>query len=204
MNPSSAAFWNARYDVKDYIFGTQANLFLTSQATLIQPDMHTLAVADGEGRNSVWLAEKGAQVHAIDVSAVALKKAQNLAASRGVSIRFEEADLLKWHWPEARYDLVVAIFIQFASPLERIRLIAGIRQSLKPGGLLIMQGYTPRQIEFATGGPGSVENMYTRSLLQQWFGDWDIRHMHEHEDFISEGTHHHGMSALVDMVARKP
>ena len=204
MNSATADFWNARYAVADYIFGTAPNRFLASHADLIHPGMRALAVADGEGRNSVWMAEHGAQVHAVEVSSIALEKARALAQTRGVTIRFEEANLLTWHWPEAEYDLVVAIFIQFASPAQREPIIAGIRRALKPGGVLILQGYTPKQIEFATGGPGSAENMYTESLLREWFGDWQIRHLREHEDFISEGTHHHGQSALIDLIAQKP
>lgn len=203
-DPASADFWNARYANDDYIFGTAPNQFLASQADLIQPGMRAFAVADGEGRNSVWLAEHGAQVHAVEVSPLALAKARALAQTRGVNIQFEQADLLNWRWPEAEYDLVAAIFIQFASPAQRIPIIAGIRRALKPGGVLILQGYTPKQIEFATGGPASPENMYTESLLREWFGDWQIRHLREHEDFISEGTHHHGLSALIDLIAQKP
>lgn len=203
-NPASADFWNARYANDEYIFGTAPNQFLASQTELIQPGMRALAIADGEGRNSVWLAEHGARVHAVDVSPLALAKAQRLAQTRGVTIEFEQADLLNWHWPEAEYDLIAAIFIQFASPAQRIPMIAGIKRALKPGGVLILQGYTPKQIEFATGGPSSAENMYTESLLREWFGDWQIRHLREHEDFISEGTHHHGQSALIDLIAQKP
>jgi SAM-dependent methyltransferase len=165
--------------------------------------MRALAIADGEGRNGVWLAEQGVQVHAIDVSPPALEKARKLAAERGVTLETEQVDVLNWAWPEAAYDLVVAIFIQFAPPPERDRIIEGICRTLKPGGLLILQGYTPKQIEFATGGPGNPANMYTSELLREWFGDWDIQHLAEHESFISEGTHHHGMSALIDLVAKK-
>jgi ubiquinone/menaquinone biosynthesis C-methylase UbiE len=200
----SSDFWNARYATDDYIFGTAPNVFLASQAALIHPGMQALAIADGEGRNGVWLAERGAQVHAIDVSRVALGKARKLAAARGVTLEFEQADVLNWTWPEAIYDLVAAIFIQFAPPPERDRIIAGIRRTLKPGGLLILQGYTPKQIEFATGGPSNPANLYTADLLRTWFGDWDILHLNEHESVISEGSHHHGMSALIDLVARKP
>jgi len=204
MNPATAEFWNARYASDAYIFGTAPNQFLARQAKLIGVGMRVLAVADGEGRNSVWLAERGAQVHAVEVSPVALEKARALAKKRGVTVQFEQVDLLNWRWPDAEYDLVVAIFIQFASPEQREPIIAGIRRAVKPGGLLILQGYTPKQIAFATGGPSSAENMYTESLLREWFGDWQIRHLREHEDFISEGTHHHGQSALIDMIAQKP
>ena len=200
----SSDFWDARYATDDYIFGTAPNVFLASQAALIQPGMRALAIADGEGRNGVWLAEQGAQVHAIDVSPLALDKARKLAGERGVTLEIEQADVLGWTWPETAYDLIVAIFIQFAPPPERDRIVEGIRRTLKPGGLLILQGYTPKQIEFATGGPGNPANMYTAELLREWFGDWDILHLAEHESVISEGTHHHGMSALIDLVAKKP
>jgi SAM-dependent methyltransferase len=200
----SEQFWNERYSTDAYIFGTAPNVFLASQAALIHPGMQALAIADGEGRNGVWLAEQGVQVHAIDVSPVALEKSRKLAVERGVSLDLEQADVLNWDWPEAAYDLVAAIFIQFAPPPERERIIAGIRRTLKPGGVLVLQGYTPKQVEFGTGGPPHAANMYTADILRAWFGDWDILHLHEHESMISEGSHHHGMSALIDMVARKP
>lgn len=200
----SSAFWDERYSTDDYIFGTAPNRFLQSQAARIRPGMRALSIADGEGRNGVWMAEQGAQVHAVDVSPVALEKARKLAAARGVTLEFEQADILDWIWPDAAYDLVAAIFIQFAPPPERDRIIAGIRRCLKPGGLLILQGYTPKQIEFGTGGPPNPANMYTADLLRDWFGDWELLHLAEHESVISEGSHHHGMSALVDLVAQKP
>ncbi len=200
----SSTFWDERYAADHYIFGTDPNAFLASQAALIRPGMRALSIADGEGRNGVWLAEQGANVHAIDVSPVALDKARKLAAERGVELEFELADALDWNWPEAAYDLVAAIFIQFAPPPERDRIMAGIRRCLKPGGVLVLQGYTPKQLEYGTGGPPLAENMYTVDLLRDWFGDWDILHLSEHESMISEGSHHHGMSALIDLVARKP
>lgn len=200
----SSPFWDERYSTDAYIFGTAPNAFLASQAGLICSGMRALAIADGEGRNGVWLAEQGAHVHAVDVSPVALEKARKLAEERRVTLEFEQADVLNWDWPVETYNLVAAIFIQFAPPPERDRIIAGIRRTLKPGGVLILQGYTPKQVEFGTGGPPDAANMYTAELLRKWFGDWDIQHLREHESFIGEGTHHHGMSALIDMVAIKP
>ena len=200
----SSAFWNERYAAEHYIFGTAPNAFLASQAARVRPGMRALAIADGEGRNGVWLAEQGARVHSIDFSPAALEKAGRLAAQRGVTLDIEQADVLSWTWPEAAYDLVAAIFIQFVPSPERDRIIDGIRRTLKPGGVLILQGYTPKQIEYGTGGPPHAANMYTSDLLRSWFGDWDILHLVEHESFISEGSHHHGMSALIDLVARKP
>ena len=134
----SSTFWDERYRTDDYIFGTAPNVFLASQAALIRPGIRALAIADGEGRNGVWLAEQGARVHAVDFSTAALEKARKLAAARGVTLEIEQADILSWNWPEAAYDLVAAIFIQFAPPPERERIIAGIRRCLKPGGLLLL------------------------------------------------------------------
>jgi ubiquinone/menaquinone biosynthesis C-methylase UbiE len=200
----SFEFWNTRYATEAYVFGTAPNAFLASQAQRLKPGQRALAVADGEGRNGVWLAQQGLQVHAIDFSPVALAKAGRLAAERGVQVEFEQADLLYWRWPDAAYDVIVAIFIQFSPPPERDRIIEGIRRSLRPGGTLILQGYTPKQIEFGTGGPSNPANLYTRADLERWFGDWDMQHLADYEAYISEGTHHHGQSALIDLVAVKP
>jgi cyclopropane fatty-acyl-phospholipid synthase-like methyltransferase len=134
---------------------------------------------------------------------VALEKAERLAAERSAKLDFELADLLNWEWPESRYDVVVGIFIQFVGPELRAQMFEGMKCSLKPGGLLLLQGYTPRQLEYRTGGPSQVENLYTEALLREAFADMEMLHLAEHESFISEGTGHHGMSALIDLVARK-
>ncbi len=200
----SLEFWNTRYSTDEYVFGTAPNVFLASQAQALKPGQRALAIADGEGRNGVWLAQQGLRVHAIDFSPAALAKAAKLAAERGVTLELEQADVLAWAWPEAAYDVVVAIFIQFVPPPERDIIIEGIRRTLKPGGTLILQGYTPKQIEYGTGGPSNPANLYVEADLRRWFGDWTIAHLAEHESHISEGAHHHGRSALIDMVAIKP
>lgn len=201
----SIDFWQARYSAsEDYLFGTAPNAFLASQAARLKPGARALAVADGEGRNGVWLAEQGLVVHAVDAAPAALAKAAKLAAARGVTLSVETVDLLSWAWPQAAYDVVAAIFIQFAPPPARERLIAGLRASLAPGGVLLLQGYTPAQIALGTGGPSDPANMYTRADLERWFGDWRIEHLREHESVIHEGSGHDGRSALIDLVAVKP
>lgn len=197
-------FWDNRFSGPDYLFGTEPNAFLQSQGFRLPAKGRALAVADGEGRNGVWLARQGLQVHAIDFSSVALEKARRLAASQGVTLETEQADLSQWVWPEAAYDVVAAIFIQFANPELRARIFAGIRRALKPGGLLLLQGYRPEQLNYRTGGPSQVENLYTRGLLEQAFGDWEVLHLVSHDSVIHEGSGHDGMSALIDLVARKP
>jgi cyclopropane fatty-acyl-phospholipid synthase-like methyltransferase len=120
-----------------------------------------------------------------------------------VKLDFEVADLLNWEWGENRYDVVVAIFIQFATPEHRTLLFTNIKKCLKPGGLLLLQGYTPRQLEYKTGGPPVAENMYTEPFLRKAFADMEILHLLEHDGEINEGSGHKGMSALIDLVARK-
>ena len=166
--------------------------------------MSCLAVADGEGRNGVWLAEQGLDVLSVDSSSVALEKARQLAQKRGVSAKCEQVDLTQWSWGENRFDVVAAIFIQFAPPGLREQMFAHIKCCLKPGGLLLLQGYTPRQLHYRTGGPSQAENLYTETLLREAFADMEIIELREHDDIISEGAGHSGMSALIDLVARKP
>ena len=196
--------WDARYAGDAYLFGTEPNGFLASQHALLSPGMRCLAVADGEGRNGVWLAQQGLEVVSAEASPVALNKARKLAAQRGVAIDFRQVDLLQWDWGEACYDTVVAIFIQFTGPAERACMFAQIKRCLKPGGLLLLEGYTPRQLEYRTGGPSQVENLYTEAMLRDAFCDFEILHLREHDSDIREGSGHSGMSALIDLVARKP
>ena len=119
-------------------------------------------------------------------------------------MKFELVDIASWDWGENRFDLVAAIFIQFAPPGMREHMFAHIRRCLKPGGLLLLQGYTPRQLQYGTGGPSQAENLYTEALLRKEFASMEILHLREHDDIISEGSGHSGMSALIDLVARKP
>ena len=197
------SIWNERYAGDEYHFGTEPNAFLVSQQGLLKPGMSCLAVADGEGRNGVWLAAHGLDVLSVDSSSVAQEKAKNLAQQRGVSVKFEQVDLMQWAWGENRFDMVAAIFIQFAPPDLREQMFAHIKRCLKPGGLLLLQGYTPRQLHYRTGGPSQAENLYTEALLRNAFDDMQILHLREHDDIISEGSGHSGMSALIDLVARK-
>jgi cyclopropane fatty-acyl-phospholipid synthase-like methyltransferase len=195
--------WNQRYSSSEYFFGQQPNEFLRSQSHRLTPGQKVLALADGEGRNGVWLAKLGLDVLSVDISPIALEKAQRLAANRGVTITTEVADLATWDWGVERFDAIVAIFIQFAGPSLRTLIFERIKAALKTGGLLLLQGYTPKQLEFQTGGPPYVENMYTAQLLQESFAKMEILHLVEHDAILSEGVGHNGMSALVELVCRK-
>jgi SAM-dependent methyltransferase len=203
-NTGELDYWNERFGVEDYHYGTAPNAFLASQAHLLRPGMRALCVADGEGRNSVWLAEQGLDVTAFDFSPRGIAKARRLAAERGVAVHHRLADIYAWDWGAHAYDLVVAIFIQFSPPREREKVFAGLARALAPGGCLVLQGYTPRQLEYGTGGPPHAENMYTERLLRDAFCDLEILHLAELDDIVREGKRHNGMSALIDLVARRP
>jgi len=195
--------WETRFSPSGYVFGKEPNAFLKAQARRLRPGQLALSVADGEGRNGVWLAEQGLDVLAIDFAPAALAKAHALAQERHVTLRTEVADLTKWRWPEAAFDVVVAIFIQVVFPAERAMLFANLKRTLKLGGLLLMQGYRVEQLVYGTGGPPEPERLYTRALLEEALGDMAELEIREHDSAISEGTGHVGMSALIDLVAKK-
>jgi SAM-dependent methyltransferase len=195
--------WEARFKGPGYHFGTEPNAFLKSKAGLLKPGQKALSIADGEGRNGVFLAGLGLDVLAIDFSPSALKKAQALANERGVALRTELADLETWTWPDATYDVVAGIFFQFLVPASRTRVFASIKRALKPGGLVLIEGYGLKQLEYKTGGPGVADQLYTRPMLQDAFGDFASLEITEYDAALSEGDHHVGMSALVDLVGRK-
>lgn len=197
--------WDRRFaEADDYLFGRLPNRFLAQQAHRLRPGQGVLCLADGEGRNGVFLAERGMEVLSVDISPVAQAKGRRLAAERGVELRFEEANLATWNWPLAAFDAVVAIFIQFAGPSLRSRIFKAMKDALRPGGLVILQGYRPEQLDYKTGGPPDVENLYTETLLREAFAGMEILHLHSHDEDIREGSAHVGMSALIDLVARKP
>lgn len=200
-NPAQT--WDARYGAPEYLFGTEPNAFLASQRHRLPSGGRALAVADGEGRNSVWLARQGLAVDAFDVSAVGVEKARRLAADAQVEVNFHVCDCDAWDWRPQAYDLVAAIFVQFADPALRARLFANIIATLRPGGILVLQGYTPKQLEFNTGGPGRLDHLYTEEMLRSAFATLDIVELQAYEAHLEEGKRHSGPSALVGMVARK-
>ena len=197
--------WDTRFSAPGYLFGTAPNAFLKSKAGLLKSKApgRALSIADGEARNGVFMAEQGLDVLSLDGSSVAQEKAHTLAKERGVKLRLALADLTTWTWPEAEYDVIAGIFFQFTLPEERTRIFASIKRALKPGGLLLIQGYRPKQLEYKTGGPPEVERLYTREMLEQAFGDLASLDIQEYDSVISEGAAHAGMSALIDLVGRK-
>jgi SAM-dependent methyltransferase len=196
--------WNDRYDSPDYLFGTDPADFLRREAGRIAPASDVLCLADGEGRNSVFLAGLGHRVVAMEPSEIALGKARALAARQGVSVHQHMVSVEDWDWVPAAFDAVVGVFIQFAGPDLRAEIHAGIARTLRPGGLVLLHGYARAQIAHGTGGPRTVENLYAADDLAADFPGWEVLVAAEYEADLAEGTRHVGRSALVDFVARKP
>ena len=195
--------WNQRFAQDGYLFGEHPNQYLVQQAAHLRPG-RALAVADGEGRNGVWLAEQGLTVDAFDFSPVALDKARAMAQARGVQVNGVCSDWQGFDWQPEAWDNVVAIFVQFATPAERTQLFARMHAGLKPGGTLVIQGYGYDQLRYNTGGPGKREHLYDEALLRQAFAGYEVLDLRTYEADLAEGSGHHGRSALVGLTARKP
>ncbi|MFA7324090.1 MAG: class I SAM-dependent methyltransferase [Candidatus Nanopelagicales bacterium] len=214
MSQEEIQMWDTRFSQDAYLFGTEPNDFLTRHAHLITPGGRVLAVADGEGRNGVWLAEQGFAVHAIEGSRIAIEKSTALAQSRSVglasavthlepgSLFNDPVDVMNWNWPVSEYDAVVAIFIQFAKPPERAQLFAYMAKALKPGGVLLLEGYHHRQMQYGTGGPKVLDQLYDEALLQASFTALKIESLVDYEVEMNEGDGHNGISSLIDLIAR--
>ena len=202
--PDPARTWNARFEGDGFHFGTEPNAWLAEHAHRLAPGGRVLCVADGEGRNSVWLARRGHSVAAFDIADVGVAKARRLAQDAGVAVDFAVADCDGYGWQGGAFDAVVAIFVQFADPAARARLFARMAECLRPGGLLVLHGYTPKQLEYKTGGPPFASHLYTPELLREAFADLEIVELREYEAELAEGQGHRGRSALIGLVARRP
>lgn len=195
--------WDARYSREGYLFGTEPNRFLARCRPLLPEGGRVLCVADGEGRNGVWLAGQGFAVDAFDPSPVAVAKARRLAAVRGVALSLAVADVDGWAWPADRYDAVAAIFVQFAPPEMRRRMFGRIHRALRPGGLLLLEGYGRDQLRFGTGGPRVPDQLYTEEALREELAGFAIERLDAYVAEVQEGPAHSGTSALIDVVARR-
>jgi SAM-dependent methyltransferase len=197
-------FWNERFDKTEFIFGKEPNEYLVEKThQYLKSKDRVLCIADGEGRNGVWLAKQGMQVVGFDASDIALAKAKQFAHDNQVEVEYSFSDTDSFAWQENTYDAVIGIFIQFADPAMRARIFQQAYKATKPGGLFILQGYTPKQLDYKTGGPSLIEHLYTEELVKDLAKDFGILEMVSYEKELSEGPRHAGMSALLGLVARK-
>ena len=206
MFSHNSQFWDKRYGEAGYAYGTQANQFLIEQQDRFEPGMKTLVVGDGEGRNGVWLASQGLNVLSIDISLVGLQKAEALATQHQVTIQTECADLTSWQWPKATYDLVVAIYLHF-DPKVRQRMHRSMLEALKPDGLLILEAFNPKQLEYQTkydsGGPKTPKMLYAPEMLQQDFEGGKILELTEAVTELKEGQYHRGKASVIRLILQQ-
>lgn len=195
--------WDERYGSDEFVFGTEPNDFLREVAGQIPPNSEVLCLADGEGRNGVYLATHGHRVTAIDQSKVGLTKAQNLAGQRQVELETIVADLAAYDLGLGRWDCIVSIFFHIPPALQQV-IYPKVIAALKPGGVLILESYIPRQLEFKTGGPPTAENMLTAEIAERAFASLNIERCEELERDVVEGFGHTGHAAVLQFLARKP
>jgi len=197
-------FWNERFNKEEFIFGKEPNEYLALQTrNYLKPNAKVLCIADGEGRNGVWLAKQGMQVVGFDTSDIALKKAKQFARDNQVEVEYSFSDTDSFDWQANAYDAVIGIFIQFADPQMRERIFQQTHKALKPGGIFILQGYTPKQLEYKTGGPSLIEHLYTEEMIRDLAKEFQILDLCCYEKELNEGARHAGMSALLGLVAKK-
>ena len=192
--------WNERYTVDEYIYGTEPNLFLAEHAEMLSGPV--LSLAEGEGRNAVFLASLGLKVHGVDGSDVGLAKAQALARSKGVEIQTEVADLGMFE-PEANhYGSVVSISAHLPSAV-REKLYPLVARCLRPGGLILLEAYSENQLARDTGGPKDSDMLMTRAKIEREFPNCEPILLRELEREVCEGTYHTGVASVVQFIGRK-
>lgn len=196
------AFWDARYVGGEYVFGIEPNRWLAAHEHLLRRRMRAFLPGDGEGRNGVWLAERGLVVTTVDASPVGVEKARRLAAERGVTLDAQVADLREWKYPASAYDLAVLAFVHVDIG-ERSGFHAEVAATLRSGGHLLLEGFTPAHLG-RKGGPKSADRMFTAAILADDFSALDILHLDECEVELPEAERHGGPAAVVRLLARMP
>lgn len=194
--------WDLRFSEAGFAYGTEPNDFLAASLQQLPPTGTVLCLGDGEGRNSVFLAQQGYTVTAVDSSSVGLNKAKALATERGVTITTCNADLADYQLPENTYDAIISIFCHLPPPVRR-QLHAQIPASLKKGGVFLLEGYTPRQLDHGTGGPPIKDLLMEIVDLQKELQQLHIIRGTELEREIHEGRLHTGLGAVAQLIARK-
>lgn len=194
--------WNERYAGEAFAFGTEPNVWLESVADRLKPRSRILALGEGEGRNAVWLAQQGHRVEAVDASSVGLAKARRLAEERGVTLTTTVADLAEYRPEVAAYDAAILVFLHLP-PALRAAVHGLAEAALVPGGFVILQAFTPRQLAFTSGGPRQAEMLYDAETLRGDFPGVTWEALREEELELDEGPNHLGRAAVVSGLGRR-
>ena len=200
---SDAAAWDARYGEGGFAFGEAPNRYLESLAPRLRPGMRALALADGEGRNGVWLARAGLRVTSVDWSAAGTAKARTLAMRAGVALDAVTADLTAWEAPEAAFDLVAWIFLHLP-PADRAVVAAKAVRALAPGGLLALECFSPAGKGRRSGGPRDPALLWTPALVREQFAGLDMLECLGGTVLLDEGPRHQGHAEVVRALLRRP
>ena len=196
------AMWDERFSQDRPVYGEAPNGFLQTQAFRLKAGMKVFVPGDGYGRNGIWLARQGLQVHTLDLSPVGVERARKTAQSAGVSMTIEIGDLSTWTWPVGKFDAVVSIFLHLP-PEVRAKIHGSMLHALKPGGIVILEAFTPAQLQHTSGGPKQVELLYTPELLRQDFAGAEAVQLEEKDIQLDEGHMHRGPASVVRGIFRK-
>lgn len=193
--------WDKRFKAEDYMYGKKPNEFIKQIVSKLKKGK-VLAIAEGEGRNAVFLAEQGFDVTTWDFSKVGLEKTAKLAKERGVEVRAELVDLSTAHWEEEKWDVIINVFGHFDAE-TKARTLSGIASALKPGGMFVTEVYSPDQLEYKTGGPQKLEMLYAPQEILEKFSSWKFHHFYFGEVERYEGQLHTGRCHVIQALIEK-
>lgn len=195
--------WNTRFQSENYVYGKEPNAFLKEFHQKLNLSGDTLAIAEGEGRNAVYLAEQGMNVTTWDFAESGLAKTNKLAEERGVVISTEFVDLNEANWGKAKWDEIVCIFGHFPAELRQ-KTLQGVKEAVKPGGYFLTEVYSPYQLPYKSGGPKDLDFLYRPDEFLKTFADWRIVHFFMGEASRHEGELHNGLAHVIQFVGQKP
>jgi SAM-dependent methyltransferase len=200
FNP--AAMWDDRFAQPEPVYGDQPNAYLSEQVRQLPPGCSVLVPGDGYGRNGLWLAAQGFRVHTVDISSIGVERARNSSRAAGLRLTIEQADLSCWAWPENQFDAVASIFLHLF-PNARAGIHPRMLRALVPGGVCILEAFTPAQLKYSSGGPKQIELLYTTDILRQDFAAAEILSLEEATVSLDEGRMHRGPAAVVHGVFKR-
>lgn len=195
--------WNERFSKQEYVYGTEPNQFLVSAFEKLSLSGEVLAIAEGEGRNAVYLASKGLDVTAWDYAASGLEKTKRLAQSKNIHVTTELVDLNHADYKQNKWDGVVCVFGHFPDDLKN-KTLQGVKETIMPGGYFVTEVYSVYQIPYKSGGPKDEELLYRPEDFLGNFSDWRIIHFFMGEVVRNEGELHKGLSHVIQFIAQKP
>ncbi|WP_338451073.1 class I SAM-dependent methyltransferase [Niallia oryzisoli] len=195
--------WNTRFKMENYVYGKEPNVFLAEMQRKLQIKGRALAIAEGEGRNAVFLAEQGMDVTAWDYAESGLEKTKKLGKERGVKVHTELVDLSEASWKKEQWDEIICIFGHFPKEL-RTKTLLGVRDAVKPGGYFLTEVYSYKQIPYNSGGPRELNFLYKPEEFLQTFTDWRFVHFFMGEVVRHEGELHNGLSHVIQFIGQKP